>query len=361
MNLRLKVGDAAFFAEYQNAPLLEIEGEPLLTAAEINKKRNGHKRGVVPMGREHVTAYIDVQGNMLFWIVVAWSKDFTGDVLDYGTWPEQRSPYFTKRDARQTLKRTFPKMGQMAQIYAAAEALCTKLKDKAWMREDGTPMYIERCPIDANWGTSTETIYKFCREFKWHNVLIPSHGRGVRASEKPYEQYTAKEGERIGDHWMMPTIKNKRAVRHLLIDTNYWKTSVHAGLNVSMGDPGCLALFGAKPKAGTTDELHRLIADHWAAEYCVAVKANGRTVNEFKVKPGDPDNDLLDCITGAAAAASMLGCRVLRNVKAKRVKAKPAKVNAPAAPAPPALSPPAAAAAAAAKKKKRKRRVFDLE
>jgi hypothetical protein len=45
MNLRLDLGDFAFFAEYQNAPLIEQQGEELLTPAEIAKKRNGQKRG----------------------------------------------------------------------------------------------------------------------------------------------------------------------------------------------------------------------------------------------------------------------------------------------------------------------------
>ncbi|MCD4727489.1 MAG: hypothetical protein K8R46_07505 [Pirellulales bacterium] len=31
-----------------------------------------------------------------------------------------------------------------------------------------------------------------------------------------------------------------RAVRHVVIDTNYWKSFTHARLAVSMGDRGCL-------------------------------------------------------------------------------------------------------------------------
>ena len=226
MNLRLDLGDVAFFAEYQNAPLIEQQGEVLLTAGEIARKRNGLKVGTVPIGRDHLTAYIDVQGNMLFWIVVAWSQDFTGDVVDYGTWPDQKTDYFTKRDARRTLKKEFPKLGQMGQIYAAAQKLCDGLRSRPWKRADGVDMHIGRALIDANWGNSSDTLYKFCRESGWGGVLMPSHGRGLRAADKPWEQYTKREGELLGNHWMLPSIKKKRVIRHVLIDTNWWKTCI---------------------------------------------------------------------------------------------------------------------------------------
>jgi hypothetical protein len=60
-----------------------------------------------------------VQGNLLYWMVVAWAQDFTGDIVDYGSWPDQKSDYFSKRGARRTLKKTFPKKDQNGQIYAA--------------------------------------------------------------------------------------------------------------------------------------------------------------------------------------------------------------------------------------------------
>jgi hypothetical protein len=184
------------------------------------------------------------------------------------------------------------------------------------MRDDGVEMHITRCPIDANWGESTDTVYKFCRESDWKGVVIPSHGKYVGASSRPWEQYTRREGELLGNHWMLPSIKGKRAVRHLLFDTNFWKTFVHERLSIGIGDPGCLSLYGPKPKpGGAGDELHRMIGEHWTAEYCVRTQGHGRTVQEWKPRPGRLDNDLFDCITGAAVAASMLGCSALGKPK----------------------------------------------
>ena len=47
--------------------------------------------------------FIDVQGTLLFWMLCGWEDDFTGYVIDYGTYPDQKRPYFTLRDARRTL------------------------------------------------------------------------------------------------------------------------------------------------------------------------------------------------------------------------------------------------------------------
>ena len=74
----------------------------------------------------------------------------------------------------------------------------------------------------------------------------------------------------------MPNVHGKRAVRHVVFDTNYWKSFVHARLAVPMGDRGCLSLFGDKP------EQHRLFAEHLTAEYRVKTEGRGRTVDEWK-------------------------------------------------------------------------------
>ena len=92
MNLRLQ-DERAFWAEYQNEPLPQDEGDSdQLTAEAIAAKTNGHPRGVIPLGASHLTMFIDVQAKLLFHAVVAWEDDFTGYVVDYGTYPDQQRP-----------------------------------------------------------------------------------------------------------------------------------------------------------------------------------------------------------------------------------------------------------------------------
>ncbi|NLF02625.1 MAG: hypothetical protein GX601_16785, partial [Anaerolineales bacterium] len=170
-----------------------------------------------------------------------------------------------------------------------------------YRREDGAEMRIDRCLIDANWGQSTDVVYQFCRQSSFAGVLLPSHGKYVGASSIPFSEYRRKRGDRVGLHWRIPNTIGKRQVRHVLIDTNYWKSFVHARLAVAMGDPGCLSLYGRDEKA------HRLLADHLTAEYRVKSAAQGRTVDEWKLRATRPDNHWLDCVVGCAVAASIQG------------------------------------------------------
>lgn len=300
MNLKLR-DEAAFFAEYQNEPVVEQVGEEMLTADEIAGKLNGYQRGIIPVAAGHLTMFIDVQQKALYWMTVAWEESFSGYIVDYGTWPEQKRPYFTLSDLRSTIGRAVPGAGLEGQIFAALERLTAEKLSAAWRREDGAEMRIERCLIDANWGQSTDVVYQFCRQSPFAAVLLPSHGKYVGASSVPFSEYKRKRGDRVGLHWRIPNTIGKRQVRHALIDTNYWKSFVHARFSVAMGDPGCLSLFGRN------EDAHRLLADHLTAEYRVRTLANERTVDEWKLKAARPDNHWLDCLVGCAVGASIQG------------------------------------------------------
>ena len=186
-------------------------------------------------------------------------------------------------------------------IYAGLEALTNDLLGREWRREDGAHLKIERCLIDANWGTSTDVVYQFCRQSAHAAVLTPSHGRFVGASSIPFSEYRRKRGDRVGLNWRIPSVHGRRAIRHVLFDSNYWKSFMHARLAVAMGDKGCLSLFDRDP------EVHRLLAEHLTSEYRVKTEGRGRVVDEWKLRPEASENHWLDCLVGCAVAASMQG------------------------------------------------------
>jgi phage terminase large subunit GpA-like protein len=299
----LKLQDeAAFFAEYQNEPLPEEEpDDDLLTADQIASKINRLPRRLVPIGCNHVTMFIDVQANVLFYVVAAWEDDFTGYVIDYGTHPDQKRQYFTLRDIRHTLAAATKASGLEGAIYAGLEALTQECLGHEWKRDDGAALRIDRCLIDANWGTSTDVVYQFCRQSSHAAILLPGHGRFVGASSLPFSEYPRRPGDRVGLNWRIPAVNGKRAVRHVSYDTNFWKSFIHARLTVAMGDRGCLSLFGDKP------ESHRLFAEHLTSEYRIKTEGRGRAVDEWKQRAGHPDNHWLDCLVGCAVAASIQG------------------------------------------------------
>lgn len=301
MNLRYDRGDASFMAEYQNdPPAPEVTGQAIQPADQIADRVNGVARGVVPLQATHLTAFVDVQGDVLYWMVCAWEDTFTGYVIDYGTVPDQKRPYFTLREVRRTLSSMTPGASLEAALMGGFRAIEETVLARQWLNERGTPMSVTQALVDANWGLSTEFVRNFCRRSSHAAIIMPAHGRFYGASTTPINDRPAKRGERVGHAWRSSTINNQK---HIIYDSNNWKSFVHTRLATHPGDTASLTLFGKSPFD------HRMLADHLVAEKPVRTMAAGRTVDEWKLTPG-ADNHLLDCLVGCAVAASMLGVSI---------------------------------------------------
>ncbi|MST99026.1 hypothetical protein FYJ85_18485 [Victivallaceae bacterium BBE-744-WT-12] len=311
MNLKFQ-DESAFMSEYQNDPLPDdTADDSLLSVDEICAKINGLARRRVPLKCDRLTMFVDVQKALLFYVVIAWAEDFTGAVIDYGSWPDQHRHEYSLADANPSIQTLFPKAGFEGALYAALSALTDECLGREWEREDGAVLKIERALVDANWGQSTDVVYQFCRQSSHAGVILPSHGRYVGASSKPMTEYRKQQGDRLGFNWMIPNVAGKRAIRHVIYDTNYWKSFIHARLAVPVGDKGSLTLYGRIPGA------HQLFAEHLTAEYRVKTQGRGRTVDEWKLKPQSHDNHFLDCVAGCAVCGSMLGASLPETLPAK--------------------------------------------
>jgi hypothetical protein len=316
-NIRIDRGEGAFAAEYQNEPIPEVDVEVAdMTAVQIAEKTNGKKRGVIPLGCTRLTMFTDCQGEALYWMVCAWEENFSGHVIEYGCFPDQRRLYFTLREITKKLSDVTKAKSAEGRLMEGLRLLHAEQFAREWKREDGSVMNIERAIVDA--GYLPDAVYQFCHESGLHGIVMPSRGYGVKASQTPFSMYSKKPGDMVGHYWRVPTTAKKRIIRCVEMDVNYWKSFVHSRLAVPRGDAGCLSLFGDKP------EFHRMLADQLTAESRVTNTAKGRTVDEWKERPGKPDNHWFDCLTGNCVAASMLGVRLagaegFRGVKRKRV------------------------------------------
>ena len=67
---------------------------------------------------------------------------------------------------------------------------------------------------------------------------------------------------------------------------------------------GSLSLWGNDPRT------HEMFADQLTAEYPVHTIGRNRELDEWSIKPGNPDNHFLDCLTGCAVGGSMLGAEI---------------------------------------------------
>ena len=96
--------------------------------------------------------FIDVQGKLLYWVVCAFADDYTGWIVDYGAFPDQKRRYFSLKDANPTFESLYPHAGMEGRIYNALADLTDDKLSRAWQREDGAELYIEKCVIDSAWG-----------------------------------------------------------------------------------------------------------------------------------------------------------------------------------------------------------------
>jgi hypothetical protein len=173
----------AFMAEYQNSPLpLVPDGpgdlKPDAVAARLNRCPRYH----VPPGCTRLTAFIDVQKDLLYYAVCGWTEGFGGAVLDYGAWPDQGRPYFALADANPTLSRATGIEEMRGALYAGLTALSARLLGREW-------------PVQDSAGSA---------------LRPPQAGRG----------------------------------RLLLYDANLQKSFLAARLSQPLGSPGALLLFG---------------------------------------------------------------------------------------------------------------------
>lgn len=300
MNIYIR-NPETFFAEYQNEPVPEENGETeRITCDQIFDRLNNRPRGEVPVSADIVTMYIDVQKNLLYWMVCAWSDNFTGWILDYGAFPDQKRRNFNLRNADPTYISRYPGTGLEGAIYAALKDLCGDLLSRSWRREDGAEMHIERAYIDSGWGRSTDTVFQFCRESVFSAILLPSKGQGITAAQRPFSEYRRNQGDKIGYNWMIPNVRKKRSIRYILYDTNFWKSFYRERLLTAPGDPGSLTIYG------DNIEHHRNLAEQLSSETSEATTGRGRRVDVWKAIPGR-DNHWLDCLVGNMVAANEKG------------------------------------------------------
>ena len=312
MDIRI-LNRESFEAEYQNDPIrTQDESAKLITADELLTRMNQLARGRVPLKAQHLTAAIDVQGDLLYWMICWWTDDFTGGILDYGESPDQKRNYFALSEVSPTLIQATGRKAKMAAVRAGLDSLVNDLMTRQFVRDDGAPMKIEKLCIDANWGESTDTVFDACRESPHAQLLRPTHGKGFKVTERPMVQWKAAAGETSGFHWFRRT--GRRGIRYLMVDVNFWKTFVHNGLNLMPEEKHSISLFAAPPHE------HRMLADHLTSETRQRPRTeDNRTVDLWSLKPG-AENHRFDTFVLCAVGASEIGVTLSDAERTKRPK-----------------------------------------
>jgi hypothetical protein len=293
-NLRIDRGEAAFNAEFQNAPLADDITTDKLDKRQLVLRATNIARGIVPAGHTKLTAFVDVQDRLLYWLVASWSESFGGHVVAYGAHPDQGSSFFEAASARKTLALATPGAGFEAALRAGLDETARLLLARDWQREDGVPMRISQLMVDANWGQSTAVVRNFARSSPFAASILPSRGKGVGASGTPMGP-RKNRGDRAGLNWLVGKTAEGTQIE-ATYDTNFWKTFVSARLRLGLGDPEAIMLHAGH---------HEMLIEHLVAEFPVRVEARGRSVDEWKSVARE--NHWWDCLVGCAVAASITG------------------------------------------------------
>lgn len=310
MNLRIR-DEAAFYAECQNEPIQQQDDLEMLSVDEICAKVTGNARMIVPAECSVVTAFTDIQGELLYWMIVAWTRSFSGFVLDYGSWPDQKRQYYTLHDSRKKLSNVYPG-DESAITTGALTDLGDMICGRDYVTSDNKLLKLSNWCIDNNWPQRRAAVKAFHHQSRYVNITHLTKGCGIPATKAPMSDWSNAVNKGGGPGWCWTQKPGELA--SVLIDTNYMKKRVHDALKLPLGSRGCLSLYKAEPAQ------HRMLADHIHAERSIKAEAQGRVVYEFVENP-NRDNHFFDCLTGNFVAASM--CGISRD--SERIPARPKK------------------------------------
>jgi len=263
--------------------------------------------------------YVDIQKELLWYMVVASDDNYTSAIVEYGSYPDQQSATFDLRTLRKSLSDTY-KGGIEGNIYRALKDFVDVKMAQGYTREDGALMHVDIALIDANWAESTESVYGYVKDSVYSRNLYPSHGRGITASAVPMSRYKQKPGERL-HHDCILVLGSGQKRRHVVIDVNSWKSFAQSRIITPKGERGSLTLYGSDKTN------HDLLLDHLTAEYFVVTSGNGRTLKEWRIRPDQQRNDWWDCLVGALVGLHLNGCQLAEWESAK-VTSKPISLNA---------------------------------
>ena len=307
-DVRTDRGEDSFASEYQNDPREHQSQESVsLSVDEVMGRLSVDSAGVVPREATALTAGVDVQGDVLYWTVVAWADDGKAWIVDYGTMPEQPSCLYALSTVSRTIEEYAPGASPEIVMRAACAATIERLMNTDWRIEGGAVMRIDAALIDSGWGQHTETIREACKQSGQR--VFPSKGVAIGAkATRGLNDTKRMPGDRVGLHWRSGHPRRTGAsVCEYRLDVNFWKSWVLARMRTPIGQAGAMVLCGS-----TARDLrrHAQFAEQLCAEESIMVEAQGKRVEEWRMRRPGLDNHFLDCVVLASVAANMSGISI---------------------------------------------------
>lgn len=293
----------SFMTEYQNEPVDLSPSVSTIEKTTIDNSLTGRPLGFIPNDVDFLTAFIDVHKYLLYYVLCGFRRDFTGLVVDFGTYPKQRRRFFKMTEATPNLFDVAGSESLNTAIWNGLECLASDILEPSLTREDGTSINVEKIGIDAGWGATHDLVLNFIKQHPRKDLFFPSLGKYYSATSRQMDDYKPSKKVTRGDAWIYWRDAERAPTGQIIFDANAWKTRLHIALNATPGDPGKLSLNG------TPDDL-AILVKHLSSEYALQDVAGGVTRDVWKAREkGWRDNHLLDCLTGCMVAASFNGAR----------------------------------------------------
>jgi hypothetical protein len=317
MNVKIDKPDT-FAAEWQNEPRAPGDMVELrqLDEKALALKLNNLPRGTVPRECNKVTAFIDVQAEILFYAACGWTDRFGGALVQYGTYPQQPRPLFTAGEPDVKLSQIHKGAERGARIYAGLSVLVPQILGQQYQQDGASgPLSVSLCMIDC--GFETDSVHEYISRSQFRALLKPSKGRGVKADQKPMSEYRKAPGDLTGWNWRIDAAHAGKG-RFVSFDTYSWKTALCELLLAAPGASRSFYLPG-----GDLQKDHPLLTTHLLAEYRTPTFGQGRVVEVWKSRPDQRENHWLDCIIGASVAAGVTGLQFSATGEAKKAAPRP--------------------------------------
>ncbi len=298
----------AFAAEMQLSPNTggAETGSDLfdLQSDEIARRIRPYKRGVMPSGAEIVTAFIDIQKEFLSYMVMAFSMQGRGYVIDYGSFPDQRKPYYSKQDIANSFEDEFGPMPLADHITQGLDILTDDLLSREFI-EDGKRVYsIEKLGVDNRWALVAPDVRAFALESRHRSRLVPMIGHFVGAKTRPWQRISAEKSRRtrgVGVAYK-DAPKGTRGIPELHHDTNMHKSNLASGLTVPITSQTAITVFEDTP------QNLQMLGDHCEAEQpFIEESKDGAKHVIWRAVQKPCNNELFDGMVGCMALAGTLG------------------------------------------------------
>ena len=292
--------------DYFRCELQQQGAKPLgdvtqLDAKLLVKRLSNVPRGIVPSQVSYLTCHVDCQNESLWWVVCGWRKDFTGWLVDFGTWPEQHRAIYYKEALRVRISDVFPGVAWEEAFVAAHDKLDEILLGKDWPTEEGGSRAIDLLLKDWSDGDHKDLVSSQVMRSKHRPRIRPAKGFGPKPGRKAVHDYgDAKRDRQTGRGWVE---RRTTLPIHVQFDANVFKSNIARRLTTVAGAPSAMLLPGGDEQALV------LLSEHLTSERCHSQIYDGTPGVAWEKLTGR-DNEWLDNIVGCAVAASMLGCEV---------------------------------------------------